>query len=273
MSDTITITDKNNVLPTDIVTLRKEEFTVTGPQTGCGDNIHIHEGDIRLYGVDICTDDGWEFVSATREITPLHAWPPGTVGTATVLIMPSLDPVAVEGAWYLPSFAEEDDCKFFAFRPAVGVGKSGQVSRAVVFDVSKVLDFTPAGTEDLNMITPAVFRETAEERDSLIQELAAMTQDRDIWKGRLAVNEVAEEPKPDLVPFWRDAKAGDWIERHAGDVLRFAPVGVVVRCGGDTWVMDAASTWLNLDGGSSFISSEHLAAIGVPVILSVPVNS
>jgi hypothetical protein len=78
---TITITDAADVRVNDLATLRKGPTQVEGPTTDCPGNVHVSFEDPELGTIRVCTDNGWRFVSATRE-APEYA--PGQTGTATV---------------------------------------------------------------------------------------------------------------------------------------------------------------------------------------------
>lgn len=71
---TIIISSLAEVEPGDLVTLELDGVTVTGPETPCTNRGHVelpYDGSFgRRYA---CTDDGWKFVTATREVPEEHA--------------------------------------------------------------------------------------------------------------------------------------------------------------------------------------------------------
>ncbi len=66
---TMTISSLSEVEPGDLVTLEQDGVTITGIETPCMNRGHIEipwHGPERHYA---CTDDGWEFVTATRKVS------------------------------------------------------------------------------------------------------------------------------------------------------------------------------------------------------------
>lgn len=176
-------------------------------------------------------------------------------------------------------------------KPVVLGGKRFDLTAAHL-STPAAADFVAAVSSHMDDVASSVDRSQAADREDgpelIVPAPSLIRRATQAYPGRVVIshaeavelglkpaNPMATVPALEPWPF----KPGDVVhdeEAAEAEWLDIAPVGVVVVLADpdpvtrDLWVRTAGEIWLNLDGGTSWISSADLAALGTWRVVSAP---